>query len=225
MISLLGRVRSLFACTKRPIPNFVCGRVDWARERVLGALDRLLGGRKAVPEFRPLRVTLKRGGKDYPVVIERATLEKALSSLSGNLLGEAQAYASRLKPAQVPFILLVKNLEGMVEGIGISTLIPFGSLFAMNCDRDLKVDRDPQTGIQNVGPAILIARLRFMKQSGYWYPHTEILYGYDPHLLNAYRIRCGLEVWDPYGLGLHSVTRYEGRGFLENSPLTFQEGH
>jgi len=180
------------------------------------------------PDFPALQVTLKRQGRPCPVIIERVSVKQAREVLKGTELEKELTIFvdSRRRPDDVPFILLTRTLDGKVEGIALSSLKKNDNQMLMECDRDRKLDLEPQTEIQNVGLAMLIAKFRYMKNRGYWPPdfRSAILTGYDPAVSRAYRERCGVKTFLIFAaLNLDSFSRYEGDLFLDQCPLDIRE--
>lgn len=168
------------------------------------------------PDFPPLAVNLKRQGRDCPVVIEHVSVEEAIRLARGEVREELINYSTVVRDG-TPFILLVRTLDGTVEGVAISTLLHNRNRVTMRCDRDRKLDLNPETAIRDMGVAMVIARFLYMKRKGYWYRAGAILDGYDPGVSNSYRRKCGIPVFATLTCSLDSFTRGEGEQFLNVS--------
>ncbi len=123
--------------------------------------------------------------------------------------------------AFLPHVLLVRTFDGTCVGMAISTLVTGRGRTVLYCDRDLKANMDPEAEVKNVGLALLIGRLSYMKKSGFWGYRAEILTGYDPNVSNSYRRRLGMTPSFYLYRDLDSFTGAEGERVLSAYKTTF----
>ena len=150
--------------------------------------------------------------------------DSALQWTEGRLKEEVESYSSvRDLPEDDHFILLVRTLDGKVEGLGLSNLIRSGSRVFMRCDRDCKLDLNSETSIHDVGIALLISRFLFMKRQDYWYPQAALLTHYDPIVADKYRVRAGLTTRIFFFYDTASFSTEEGEQLLKKPPVQFKK--
>lgn len=177
------------------------------------------------PDFPPLHAILKRDGEPFPVIVEGADIAYARRVLEGDLLKEFENFLSSTPPFDaVPWICLVRDLEGQVEGMALSWLVGRGPGMQMKCERDRKRILSGEGNIENVGIVLLVAKLRWMKARGCWSYGREILTNYDPQVMASYRRRCGLEkgFFDDLTISTVSVSRGDGETFLAQRLIPIQ---
>ncbi|EKD42408.1 MAG: hypothetical protein ACD_73C00171G0002, partial [uncultured bacterium] len=188
------------------------------------------------PDFKPLEFTLSRQGRPMKVIIERVDFDTALKLIPSKYGHELLDNADNLLPPHLePFILLVRALDGTVEGLVVSLIVKEANGRAsMSCNRWFKFDRKKETGIADMGMAMIVAQLHYMDTKGYL--HDTIVKGYlqpvlhniNLALLNTYR-----KLWNfPVEHGHPSmmmtqpvagINAEEGRFYLEKSGLKFTE--
>ncbi len=177
---------------------------------------------RVTPDFPPLHAVLRREGEPFPVIVEGADVAHARRVLEGEMLQELEHFVSSTSPFEaVPWICLVRGLDGTAEGMALSWLVGRGTSTQMNCDRDRKRILKGEGTVSNVGVALLIAKLLWMKSQGYWSFGREILTNYDPFVMASYRRTCGLEkgVFDDMAIATASVGRSAGEDFLRGCPI------
>jgi hypothetical protein len=174
------------------------------------------------PDFPPFHALLQKNGEPYPVVVEGADVAHARRVLEGELHRELENYLASTPPFEgVPWIALVRSLDGSSEGIALSWLHGRGAGTSMKCERVRKRVLSGDEAIRRVGLALLIAQLRWMKGQRYWTSGREILTNYDPLVMASYRRTCGLEkgFFDELTIATASVGRGDGEAFLAGCPI------
>lgn len=212
LLSGLGSLRTMFAA---PAPQALT-----AQAAGVSFVPNLF------PDFPPLLATLKRDGTPFPVVVEGADVAHARRVLEGELLRELENFLSVTAPFEaVPWICLVRDLEGHPEGMALSWLVGRGQGTRMHCDRDRKRVLEGKGVVENVGIALLVGKLRWMKARGYWKSGGDILTHYDPGVMASYRRRCGLEkgFFDELAIATASVGSSDGDQFLRQTLVPIRE--
>jgi hypothetical protein len=177
---------------------------------------------RVTPDFPPFHALLEKAGEPYPVVVEGADVAHARRVLEGELHRELEHFLSVTPPFEgVPWIALVRSLDGTPEGMAFSWLSGRGDGTRMRCDRVRKRVLSGEDAIRHVGLVLLIAQLRWMKMNGHWPRRGDILREYDPRVMASYRRTCGLEksIFDELTIATASVGRWEGERFLAQCPI------
>lgn len=164
------------------------------QERLTAWVNKAVRYRPFAPhDFPPLQVLLPRGklGGRIPLVVEKATLRQAQSVLQDRLaLHELEEYLIfENTDSMEPMVFLLRDWDGRPHAMAIAALYSDGDTKSLICCRDLKFDRNPRTSFKDVGIALTLARLVFMKKSGYWSERAPVLRDIRPEILEIYRSR------------------------------------
>lgn len=164
---------------------------------------------------------LRKNGDPFPAIAEGADISHARGVLEGSLRGEMERFLESPPFEAVPWIAVVRNLDGTAEGLALSWLIGRGENTSMRCDRVVKRIFEGQGQVKGVGILLLMTQLRWMRGQGYWASGRELLRNYDPFVMAGYRRVCGLpkDYTDVYPIDTASVSRGEGEQFLSQCPI------
>lgn len=177
-----------------------------------------------VPGFLPLRVALTRRGVECPVIIESVTADRATGILEGVLLAAFRShFSSEQGSGEIPFIRILRTLDGEAQAVSLSCLIPEDRRLIIRSDQTVKKDRDPESEIKNVGLAFLISGLKYLKENNFWPERGDLIFNLDPNVSIAYRKRLGLPTYLILpGIALDSISVRDGEEFLRLSPFRFE---
>lgn len=178
------------------------------------------------PEFTPVKVMLKRQGKDCPVIIERVTLDQALQILPKAGQEELEGQTLLFDMADPGLgIYLLRTLDGVIEGLSITRLSRDEQMGHVSLQWDLvvKFDRNRETRIEDVGITFFIAHLRELQNQGPWPEMGDVIYHMNPRLLA--RLRSYLPEDAPAGetTPFRGICRDEAELFLSSVHLSLEE--
>jgi len=140
------------------------------------------------PDFVPLQAIMTQAGRRVPVIIEKVSPEEAIPLVRGanrKLLEEHRIFTSH-PDMEVP-VFLMRTWDGHARAMAVCLLHPENGTKTLYCSRDIKFGRRHPDALQNVGPAMVIARLLYMKQRGFWNDRAPVLKDFFPFILDHYR--------------------------------------
>lgn len=198
------------------------------QSRILRILQQSIRFRPHVaPDFRPLQGILTRGVLEtpFPVIIEKVGCRQAADIIRDRT---ARRYVEEFSIFDghdeiKPMVFLMRGWEGEVHAMAVVLLHPEAGTKTMYCSKDIKFDRNDRTAFRGVGPLLVLARLIYMKNAGYWTDEAPVLRDIFPKVLHSYRSRFLLRPRSSFSRGEGQIERAEAQYMISHSPFDLVE--